>query len=160
MKYVCPECKCQYEGDLDFCPRCGCMRDKAAALNDQGQIENVCPGCGERFNLGDRYCGKCGHELPAVASDPMAMAPHPRKYGTVAIVAALLGGFFNVFGLGHIILKKYSRAAMFLVISLVLWYLNGWTWASTSILTLVLDFVIYFYQCMDILRVAYSPEDS
>ncbi|MDO5861248.1 MAG: zinc ribbon domain-containing protein [Thermoplasmata archaeon] len=158
MRYVCSECGNEIDSDMDFCPACGCMRDKAFVFDDKGYVSNVCPACGEPYLPGDRYCGKCGTEIPDSVR-PM-MTPKLRSNGTLAIALALLPGFFNIFGLGHFVLKQYARGAMFLVMTLVLWFLNDWSWRASSVFTMFLDVAVYFYQCMDILRYAYAPEEK
>lgn len=155
MTRVCQECGRDVPEDMDFCPHCGSDRP-FINRGDNGAVETTCPSCGAPFLPGDRFCGTCGAALPNVSS--VAFMPQMRRNGMAAVIVSLIAGMFNVFGLGHIILRSYSRGAMFLLISLVIWYLNGWSIMSSSMLFLLLEIMVFFYQTMDVVRIAYSPE--
>ncbi len=159
MKHICGECGAELEEGMDFCPRCGCMKDKSYVIDDSGNTSRVCPQCGEPVGRFDEFCGHCGGKL----EQPVAMQmPFPRmkKNGNLALVLAILPGFFNVFGLGHLVMKRYSRGAMFLAMSLILWYLNGWHLSSANLTVMILDILVFFYQSLDIMRVVYGPGDD
>jgi|GEM_PF-5295011 len=49
---------------------------------------------------------------------------------------------------------------MFLVMSAVMWYINGWQLASSNYFILLLNLLLFFFQISDIMRLAYSPEDK
>ena len=44
---------------------------------------------------------------------------------------------------------------MFLVMTAVLWYLNGWQLFSQSFLVSVLSITLFFYQALDLMRHIY-----
>ena len=102
-------------------------------------------------------CGKCGAPLPQVS--PQAVVARMRKHTNLALMVALVAGFFNVFGLGHIILKSYIRGIMFIVMGVVIWYLNGWNLFGGGFTVTLLTVAVYFYQAIDVTRVAMTPED-
>ncbi len=81
--------------------------------------------------------------------------PVMNRRGGLALVLGLIPGFFNIFGLGHLVLKQYSRGVMFLVMTAVLWYLNGWQLFSQSFLVSVLSITLFFYQALDLMRHIY-----
>ena len=154
MKYICDDSGYEIPEDMDFCPHCGCMRDKSTPVDDQtGMPLGVCPSCGAKTNPGDSFCGSCGAALPEVR----VMVPKMRKNGTLAIILGLFPGFFNIFGLGHLVMREWSKGAMFLAMSVILIYVNGGL-ISTSFLMSILSVAVYFYQCMDLIRAVYSPE--
>ncbi len=155
MRCICGECGREIPDGMDFCPYCGCLRSKACCIDDSGRSCAVCPECGHPIAPGDQFCGSCGAHLDHGAT-PVRMIPRMKKNGNLAIMLALLPGFFNIFGLGHLVMKQYSRGLMFLGISLVLWYLNGWSFTNTSLLLTVLDICVFFYQCMDLFRYVYT----
>lgn len=155
MTRSCAECGREVPDDMDFCPHCGCRT--TVSVNDTGMPEMACPSCGMPFRPGDRFCGRCGTSLPSIT--PQMLMPRMRKHAGTAVVVSLVAGFFNVFGLGHIILKGYARGAMFLVLSLIIWYLNGWSLFSGDFLIMLLTIAVYFYQVIDVSRVAMTPED-
>lgn len=154
MKYICHDCGYEIPDGMDFCPRCGCVKDKSTPVDDQtGMPLGICPHCGASTNPGDAFCGSCGSPLPEVRM----MVPKMRKNGMIAIILAMFPGFFNVFGLGHLVLKDWSKGAMFLAMSVILFYING-GFMPTTMLMSILSIAVYFYQCMDLIRVVYSPE--
>lgn len=154
MKYICHDCGYEIPGDMDFCPRCGCLRDRSTPVDDEtGMPLGVCPSCGAQSKPGDLYCGSCGAQLPQVRM----VVPKLRKNGMVALILGLVPGFLNIFGLGHLLLKEWSKGIMFLAMSAILFYINGGLIAQSMLMSL-LSVAVYFYQCMDLIRVAYSPE--
>ncbi len=159
MRYICHDCGNEIPEDMDFCPRCGCMANKSTPIDDSGYPMNVCPGCGAVFAPGDRFCGSCGARLPDQATMVQPFyRPKLRRNGMAAILLALIPGFFNVFGLGHLLLRQWSRGCMFLALGLLMWYFNGWSFVSTSFLMAMMSIAVFFYQAMDVLRAAYAPE--
>ncbi len=157
MRYFCGECGEEIPEDMEFCPVCGSYREKAVITDDSGSRLTGCPSCGAPFRSGDTYCASCGKNLGNVnASPPVTM--EMQKRGIIAIILALGPGFFNIFGLGHIYLKQYSRGVMFLGISLVLWYLNGWQMFADVFLLRMVDIMMFFYQGMDVMSYINDPE--
>lgn len=153
MSLICGECGHEIPPGMDFCPACGCMVDKAVHHGDY-DLTAECPDCGGPLHPGDSFCGSCGAKVSV--SSTVYEAPRSGNRGNIAILMALIPGFFNIFGLGHLVMRKYSRGAMFLVMSLVLWYLNGWKLYGDSMFLMILDVAIYFYQAMDLLRITYT----
>lgn len=155
MKYICHDCGYEIPGDMEFCPRCGCLREKSTPVDDNsGMPLGVCPSCGAKTSFGDVYCGSCGATLPQI----QMVRPKMRKYGTVAMVLALIPGFFNLFGLGHLVLRSWSKGLMFLALTVILFYVNGMTLIPTSFLMSMVCVLVYLYQAMDLFRVVYSSE--
>ena len=160
MRYICHDCGHEIPEDMDFCPRCGCMRSRSTPVDDAtGYPVSVCPECGAARSPGDEFCGACGVKLPPAAVVRPYVQPRMRRNGVLAMMLAILPGFFNVFGLGHLVMRQWSRGLMFLAMSLVIWYLCGWTFYSEDLLVTILSVMVFFYQAMDIFRVVYSPED-
>ena len=154
MKYICHDCGYEIPGDMDFCPRCGCLRDRSTPVDDEtGMPLGVCPSCGAQSKPGYLYCGSCGAQLPQVRM----VVPKLRRNGMIALILGLVPGFLNIFGLGHLLLKEWSKGIMFLAMSAILFYINGGLIAQSMLMSL-LSVAVYFYQCMDLIRVAYSPE--
>ena len=112
-----------------------------------------CPKCGAQVPDNAQFCGSCGAQLPQV----QFVRPVLRKHGAIALALGLIPGFFNIFGLGHLVMREWSKGAMFLAMSVILIYVNGGL-ISTSFLMSILSVAVYFYQCMDLIRAVYSPE--
>ncbi len=176
------ECGHEIPDDLDFCPACGRMRDsgpepppessrreppgqgffgqgegqadgRADGSDRYGTYGNVCPNCGRVYEPGSVYCGGCGTKLPTSQGPMDYQMPRMGRREQVAVILAFIPGFFNIFGLGHLVVKSYARGVSFLLISLVMWYINGWSFMPESFWMVLLELLIYFYQAMDIMRV-------
>lgn len=155
MKYICHDCGNEIPDDMDFCPRCGGLKEKSTPVDDNsGMPLGVCPKCGARIGFGDSYCGSCGAALPQI----QILRPKMRKCGGVAMILALIPGFFNIFGLGHLLLKSWSKGFMFIALTLIMFYVNGMSLMPTSLVLSFISVAIYFYQAMDLVRVMYVPE--
>ena len=67
--------------------------------------------------------------------------------------------FFNIFGLGHLLMRNWSKGLMYLAISVIIWYMCGWTFVSSNLMITLLSVAVFFFQAMDIFRIIYTPED-
>ncbi len=147
MTYICPECGYQIDDDADFCYRCGCKKSKATVHLNTGAGQTLCPHCGAETHEGELFCRHCG--TPLDVQPPMTL-----KFGTdskIAILLALIPGFFSVYGLGHLVLKEWIRGGMFLAMTALYWYMR--TSAGNSFLLLFLSIGLFIYQAMDLLRI-------
>lgn len=159
MRYICHDCGYEIPDGMDFCPKCGCMADKATAVDDAGMPVRSCPECGTAAAPFDRFCKSCGADLGGIPQPIGLIKPQMRRNGALAFMLAVIPGFFNIFGLGHFVMKQWARGVMFLAISLVVWFINGWAMFSSNIMISVLSIVLFIYQLNDISRVIFAPED-
>lgn len=152
MRFICHDCGYEIPGDMDFCPRCGCMKGSATPVDDNGMPTGTCPTCGADIEPGAAYCRSCGAKAPETVSYP----PRATSKGMAALMLALIPGIFNIFGLGHFVLGRWSRGAMFLAISVILLYMNGWQLFTTNVVMYLVSLAVYFYQALDIFRYVYG----
>lgn len=158
MTLVCLECGREIPDDMDFCPSCGAIKRNALRFDEQGRFVNDrCVKCGEVLEPDARFCISCG--------TPVLMYHHPtpmhmRKNGNIALVAGLIFGFMNIYGIGHLIMRNWSRGFMFLGITAVMMYLDPSLFVSSSLMFTMIRIFIYMYQCTDLLRLVYAPEDK
>ena len=155
MIYICSECGCQIPDDSDFCHRCGCMKSKALRMDGDNLVtDGRCHSCGSPVGPSDDFCGSCGaalaRQMPIIRM---------RKNGTIALMLALIPSFFNVFGLGHLVLKQWSRGAMFFCMTFILWYITPML-SESYMLLLFIKLGLFMYHASDIFRAVYSPEAS
>ena len=156
MRYICSQCGKEIPADSDFCYACGAMKDKALTLDEGGgeSTAMTCHKCGEPLTGNENVCPKCG--TPLVRDIPEAV----RKKALLALFLALVPGFFNIFGLGHILLKQYMRGGMFLVISGVLWLIYPGYTLAPSFAIMFIRIIAFMYQLFDLYRVIYSSGEQ
>lgn len=129
MTVYCSECGAEIEDGMDFCSACGALRERAFAVDDSGNMtpvnENatrVCPKCGFSFPYKDQRCPECGFE----PESPQALR-RPKKLETrdwIAIAVGVVGGALGLCGLGHILIGRYSRGLMYIVLSGIFLYVS------------------------------------
>ena len=154
MRYICSECGSEIPEGEDFCSRCGALKSKAIVTDDNGNFNaNVCPNCGAPTVPGENFCGSCG----AAIANPSVVQMKPVKNAWLALGLALIPGFFNVYGLGHLVLRKWSRGIMFLAISAILFFARP---AINPMLGVILDVGVFMFQAFDIMKYVYSPEGA
>ena len=180
MRYFCRECGHEIEPGADFCYYCGALKSKAIALDDEGREvpqayspDGVCPACGHKNVEGAVFCSECGRKLESEPQDGARMAdpfaqpygPYPVKTLTrkdyIAMFLAFVPGIVNIFGLGHLVMGKWSRAFMYLMISAVVLYLRFTVITATGtgayMFYWFITFAIYFQQSMEVVRLVYAP---
>lgn len=160
MRLICHDCGYEIPEDMEFCPHCGCMRDKATPVSENGTPIHVCPSCGTVYGPGDQFCGSCGSRIPETPMYAAYPAPRMRRNGVLALVLAFIPGFFNIFGLGHFVMRQWSKGVMFLAISLILFYVNGGSFMPVNFAMTLVGWVVFFYHCMDIFRAVYQTGDE
>lgn len=162
LRVYCSECGHELEPGADFCYNCGSMRTFSVDGNSRVQIEKgVCPFCGNLNAEDAGFCDKCGRRLGEYEFTPARKTPlGPKDY--LIMAAAFLPGAFNIFGLGHLLLKKYSRGLMYLFISFVLIYLvygSPDMGRSTYFMLQCIGFVIYLKQSFEVLYEVYNRRE-
>lgn len=151
MKYVCSQCGIEIPEEQEFCYRCGSLKSKAFTYDDNGQVgTQVCHNCGQRLDGTEDFCPSCG--TPPIRAVPVRIG----SKALAAILLAMIPGFFNIFGLGHILLKQYVRGGMFLIMSGILWWIYPGYAAAPSITIMFIKLGIFMYQLMDLYRVIYA----
>lgn len=158
----CSECGHEFEPGAEFCYQCGSVRRFSVGDDNKVVVEKgVCPFCGCKNDDGADFCIKCGHRLGEYEYAPTRRTPlGPKDYLIMAV--AFIPGAFNIFGLGHILLKKYSRGFMYLVISMVLLYMiycSPELNRSVYLMLELLGFVIYMKQSFEVLYEIYRGRE-
>jgi uncharacterized OB-fold protein len=165
MKYICPECGNEIPEDAYFCYHCGREKKGAVVIDDKGNVTagtNTCANCGQPIGPSDIFCQHCGQPITREQVGTMTnigIMPKMAKNSWVAIILALIPGFFNIFGLGHLWFKRYARAAMYLCMSMPLFYLSYISVPTGFMHTFVfmLSILIYFGQAMEVFTLCYMP---
>lgn len=147
---------------MEFCASCGRKRDDTIRLDDAGKFvpedDGHCTTCGKDIAPNDLFCQHCG--APITKVQMATFRPKMVKYGWIGIALALIPGFFNIYGLGHLYFKRWTRAAMFLLMSAFMLYvkyggveLTVWT----NLIFGIVSIAIYLMQAMEVLVLAFMP---
>mgnify|MGYP000889794442 CR=1 FL=1 len=183
--YICSECRREIPPDSDFCYHCGSLKSKAFVIDygspQSPDGQQPCPECGKPNDQGAKFCRHCGIEMDTVTARPenyssrnnysqescsqgscyqgypygYPSTPVLVKNGGIAMMASILFGFFGIYGVGHLILKRWSRGFMFLTMSAVNWYIYL-SVGSFPALILMISLLIFFKQSMEITNIAYG----
>lgn len=150
----CMECGEQVGPGEDFCYRCGSRRIVNVNLENNRVVlkKGQCPFCNNFNNPEDGFCSKCGQRIGEFEYSGRSRPLDSTDYLT--IILALVPGIFNLFGLGHIVLRQYSRAFMYLGISAVLLYLRWFAPGSTVAMRLAVEIVgliVFMKQAFEVL---------
>jgi predicted nucleic acid-binding Zn ribbon protein len=158
MRSICSQCGAEIPADSDFCYRCGELKSKSLRVDDAGYfVEDTCPHCGAKLQGNESFCGACGGPINQYNGE---LRPNLDKNSTIALLLALIPGFFNIFGLGHLFLKQWYRGIMFLVISGILWYIYPAYLPAPSLGVLILRIGVVMFQLLDLYRIIYTSKVS
>lgn len=136
-----------------------------------------CPNCGREVVEDARFCANCGYDLSrgvprasAGPSPPPPLQPQQTGYGfqvygkdpTIAILLALIAGFFGLFGIGHIYVGQTMKGIMLLVVGIVLAVLVfvGTIYIFCGIPFLIIGFVLWIYQALDAHKLAIQYNET
>lgn len=173
IRYICSECGNEIPYDSDFCYTCGNLKSKAFKIDDGGNIQGEevpCPNCGKPILEEAKFCKHCGIETdmpvrttqgtshstpPNMPYNMSYRTPVLQKNGTIAIVLSFIFAFIGIYGIGHFILKKWSRGFMFLAMSAVNWYIYASVGAMVPTI-MIISLFIFFKQSMEITNLAYG----
>ena len=169
IRHICSECGNEIPSNSDFCYKCGNLKSKAFKIDNVGNIQGdevPCPNCGKPILEGAKFCKHCGIETDTPKqtaagisqSMPYNMSyrvPVLQKNGTIAIVLSFVFAFLGIYGIGHLILKKWSRGFMFLAMSAVNWYIYVSVGGPVTII-MIISLFIFFKQSMEITNLAYG----
>ena len=115
----------------------------------------VCRQCGTEVFEEDGFCSRCGYNGVMLDID-VSTVPVSKSTRMVAMLLAILPGLVNVFGIGHLFLGRYIRAGILLMITAALFLTSGYIPEDWKYPFLILIFVIYFVQAMDVMSIVYG----
>jgi len=168
MRYICRECGNEIENGADFCYFCGGLKKNAIAIDDSGKVTGsapVCPSCGKFNSEGDEFCAYCGSKLNGMSETGYAPIV-PRKLNArdyVSLILGLVPGVMNLFGLGHLVQKKWSRGFMYLGISAIIIYVRWFTPGLSGFMLIMIEMLglfLYLKQSYELFTIIYSPQDK
>ncbi|MCQ2078587.1 MAG: zinc ribbon domain-containing protein [archaeon] len=156
----CMECGEQVDPDAEFCYQCGSRRviDVDPANNRIRLEPGEGPYCGTRNLPEDRFCASCGKRIGTFEYVPQRSRRLTTREKLIVFIS-IVPAAFNLFGIGHILLGRYSRALMYLVMSAVLIYIRwfcGPLEMSTLIFIEVIGLVIFMKQSFEVINLIQS----
>ena len=156
--HICSECGQTIPEDSDFCYYCGALKKKAFETDEKGEVKTgVCHSCGSPVKPHENFCRSCGAAL--MTSSPIIMPLKLKKNAFLALILALIPGFFHVYGLGHLVLKQYLRGAMFLALSVILFISTGY-FKEHALILMMLDLGVFLFQMMDVMKFMYESDQQ
>jgi Predicted nucleic acid-binding protein, consists of a PIN domain and a Zn-ribbon module len=158
MTYICPECKSEIPSDSDFCYICG----RKVKLSDPSynSHSNVCISCGNELSGTELFCGKCG--LPITKNQMVNFKPKITTRGKIGIIFAALPGIVGVFGLGHLILGKFSRGGIYILMSAFFLYSVFLSETTELMKNIMIAFMVFLYvlQIVEVIGLAMMPQKT
>ena len=163
MRRVCLGCGSEIPEDSDFCYSCGRWAKDALDVDDRGNVvvTEYCLNCNEALPQNSTFCPYCGYKVDSVQRPPART--YRRKLDRtdiLAIILAVIPGFINVFGLGQIVLKRWSRAFTYLCLSVLLFYLapSFMLQETSRFIFLVLQLMVFIFSIQDVLNAVQRRE--
>ena len=158
MTFICPECKSEIPSNSDFCYICGRkVKPSDPSIN---MNSNVCISCGNELSGTELFCGKCG--FPITKNQMVNFRPKITTRGKIGILLAAVPGVVGIFGLGHITLKKFSRGAIYILMSVFFLYSVVISNAVGSMRYMMIAFMIFLYvlQVVEVVGLALMPQKT
>lgn len=157
MRRICTGCGMEIPEGNDFCYECGAWADKALVIDDEGQYiySKFCIKCGSPLSPDSEYCKECGAKTEE-SNIPISAFRTPRRYTNrdiLALILAIVPGFLNIYGLGQIVQKRWSKAFTYICITAILLYIQPAFFASNNLLVLLfLQLGIFVISLLDIFK--------
>ena len=156
MRRICNGCGNEIEDGADFCYTCGAWAKNAFVLNDEGTVlySNRCLNCGGDLPREAEFCPYCGAKADESQIRLRTRSPGLSKTDVLAILLAVVPGFFNIFGLGQIVQRRWSKAFIFITLTIILLYLSPSFIGSTNTyyLLLFMQLGLFLFSLSDVFR--------
>jgi RNA polymerase subunit RPABC4/transcription elongation factor Spt4 len=157
MSRVCIGCGNEIPEGQDFCYVCGAWAKNALIFEEEGDqiYANVCVSCHKTMPSDAEFCPYCGSKseparVPVRVRSPTKIS----KMDIMAIILAVVPGFFNIFGLGQIVQRSWSKAFVFICVTVIFFYVAPGFMGTTNgyIILLVMQLAIFIFSISDVFR--------
>lgn len=165
MPLHCRSCGTVNPDSVGFCHRCGALFTSSDLEEARLRLENPsCIQCGKDLVDGGTFCPHCGstQDLSAMRARANELA----RFSFPAKMLALVPGIFNIFGLGHLLLRSYVRALVFMALSGAI-YLCEFLLQERDMMSdewqtglLVFSLLVFMVQLWDVFKITYRLENS
>lgn len=165
MPLHCESCGTLNPDSASFCHRCGALFSSQELEEALHRMQNpTCVRCGMELVEGGTFCPHCG-STQSVSAVRMR-ANELSRMSLMAKMLALVPGIFNIFGLGHLLLRSYLRALVFMALSGAI-YLCEFLLRERDMMSgewqtglLVFSLLVFMVQLWDVFKITYRLESS
>ena len=121
----------------------------------------MCLNCGKELPKGSDFCPYCGTKVEGVQSTPVVVRRQWTLMDYLSIALAVIPGFFNIFGLGQIIQRRWSKAFVFICATILLLYLTPSFMENTDHywILIAMQIVLFMFSLMDVFNHIGSREE-
>ena len=154
MTRICRGCGNEIADGQEFCYECGAWADQAIDIDDRGGITyaEMCLNCGKALPNDSEFCPYCGQKVERAIPEKVSVRRSWNTMDYLSIALAVIPGFFNIFGLGQIVQRRWSKAFIFISMTVILLYLApsfSQNSSSTWVLFL-LQIGLFIFSLMDV----------
>jgi RNA polymerase subunit RPABC4/transcription elongation factor Spt4 len=154
MTRICRGCGNEVPEGQDFCYECGAWADNAIRLDDRGGItySDMCLNCGKALPNGSEFCPYCGTKVQETHAEPVATRRRWTTMDYLSVALAVIPGFFNIFGLGQIVQRRWSKAFVYICVTIVLMYISPSFLDNTNSywIIIALQLGVFMFSIMDV----------
>jgi len=157
MKHICSGCGSEIPEGQDFCYACGAWAKNSYDINDEGTVlyNKTCVRCGTVLTHDAEFCSHCGAKVTD-SQIPINLRRSNRltKIDIIAILLAVIPGLFNIFGLGQIIQRRWSKAFVYICTTALLLYISPTLSEQSNgqFLLIVLQIGFFLVSVMDVFK--------
>ena len=163
IRHICTGCGSEIPEGQDFCYVCGSWTKNALTLDDEDRIRysDMCLNCGKALPKDSDICPFCGAKVEERYSEPVVVRRPWTMADYLSVTLAIIPGFFNIFGLGQIIQRRWSKAFVFICATVLLFYITPAFLESSSNywLIIALQIIIFMFSLMDVFTHVGKRED-
>ena len=164
MRHICTGCGNEIPEGQDFCYVCGSWTKNALILDEENRVNvypDMCLNCGKELPRGSDFCPYCGTKVEGVQSAPVVVRRKWTLMDFLSIALAVIPGFFNIFGLGQIIQRRWSKAFVFICATILLLYLTPSFMENTDHywILIAMQIVLFMFSLMDVFNHIGSREE-
>lgn len=159
MKQICSGCGSEIPEGSDFCYACGAWAKNSYKVNDEGTILYLqyCMKCGKELVPGAEYCSHCGaktkdSEIPININRSKKLKMTNLDF--VAILLAVVPGLFNIFGLGQVIQRRWSKAFVYVCATAIFLYIYPAMMESSNgrVIMIALQIGFFIMSVLDVFK--------
>jgi len=163
LRRMCTGCGSEIPEGQEFCYVCGAWTKNSLILDDDDQIRysDMCLNCGKALPNDSEYCPFCGTKVEEHHKETVSVRRPWTMVDYLSVILAVIPGFFNIFGLGQIIQRRWSKAFVFICATILLLYLTPAFMENPSNYWVIvgMQVVLFLFSLMDVFSHVGKRED-